>query len=135
MAFIRSNTIQAAFITYLKAHATLTSALANANEIRENTWKGTDFKYPNVRVDLVSNRPQAPNCPQNIEITFQVFSESPSSLEADNIAGIIVDILHYIQFTQSSLNIALSATNVRPAYEVGETVWRSDVMMSGLVSR
>jgi hypothetical protein len=42
--------------------------------------------------------------------------------------------LHDSRFTQSSLNIYLRATNVRPAYEVGETVWRSDLIMTGEVS-
>ena len=133
MAFIRNNTIQAALVTYTKSKATITSVLA-ANEIRENTWKGDDFKYPNVRIDLTDNVPTKIGCPQSIGVTFQVFSEKPSSLEADDIAGIIVDVLHDKQFQQSNLNFALVATNVKPAYEVGVTVWRSDVIMSGQVS-
>ena len=134
MAFIRNNTIQAAFVAYLKSKIALTSVLANANEIRENTWKGTEFKYPNVRVDLTDNKPGDIGCPQGIGVTLQVFSEKPSSLEADDIAGIIVDILHGIQFKQGTLNIALDATNVKPAIAIGETLWRSDVIMSGWVS-
>jgi hypothetical protein len=133
--FIRNNTIQAALVAYLKGKTTLTSVLANANEVRENTWKGTDFKYPNVRVDLTNNRPDTIGCPQAIGVTFQVFSESPSSLEADNIAGIIVDILHGIQFTQSSLSFALDVTNAKPANANGENLWQSDVIMTGLVNR
>ncbi len=132
MAFIRNNTIQAAIVAYLKSQTTLTSVITVA-EVRENTWKGTDFKYPNVRVDLTDNRPEKIGCPQIIGVTLQVYSEKPSSLEVDDIAGIIVDILHDKRFTQSSLNIYLSAMNVKPAYEIGETVWRSDVIMSGQV--
>lgn len=134
MAFIRSNTVQAALVAYLKGKTTLTSALKDgAEEIRENTWKGTEFTYPNVRIDLTSNKPN-PDCPQPIAITFQVYSEYPTSSEADNIAGIIVDILHGIQFKQGTLNIGLDATNVKPAIAIGETLWRSDVIMSGWVS-
>jgi hypothetical protein len=134
MAFIRSNTIQAAFISYLKAQGTLTSVLANANEIRENTWKGTEFVYPCIRVDLVNNRPGGGGCPQGLDVTVQVYSEKPSSLEADNIAGIIVDILDDKQFSHNSLNIAIDATNVKPAYAVGENLWRSDVILSGQIN-
>jgi hypothetical protein len=134
MAFIRSNTIQAAFVSYLKSQTTLTSVLANANEIRENTWKGTEFAYPCVRVDLVNNRPGGDGCPQGLDVIFQVYSEKPSSLEADNIAGIIVDILDDRQFSHNSLNFALDATNVKPAYVSGENLWRSDVIVSGQVN-
>jgi hypothetical protein len=134
--FIRSNTIQAALVAYLKGKATLTSALVNggAEEIREDGWKGTTFQYPNVRVDLTDNIPTKRNCPQTINVTLQVFSEKPSSLEADEIAGIITDILHDKQFEQNGLRFSLHATNVKPAYEVNETTWQSDCIMSGIVS-
>ena len=134
MAFIRNNTIQAAMVSYLKSKTTLTSVLASSSEIRENTWKGTDFSYPKVRVDLTDNIPGKIGCPQTIGVTLQVYSEKPSSLEADNIAGIIVDILHSTQFQQSNLNFAFIATNVKPANEIGENTWRSDVILTGQVS-
>ena len=131
--FIDNSKIQEALVAYLKSKTTLTSVIT-AKEIRENTWKGTDFKYPNVRVDLVNNKPGKLGCPQDIDVTFQVFSESPSSKQADEIAGIITVILHDKPFQQSTLNFSLVATNVKPAYEVGVNTWRSDVVMSGQVS-
>jgi len=133
--FIRNNKIQAAIISYLKSKTSLTSVLANgSDEIRENSWKGTTFKYPNVRVELVSNKPKRPGCPQDIEYNIQVFSESPSSLESDEIAGIIVDILHLKQFTSNDIAFASYASDVRPAFEVSETVWQSVCMMRATVS-
>ena len=134
MAFIRSNTVQAALVAYLKGKTTLTSALKDgAEEIRENTWKGTEFTYPNVRIDLTSNKPN-PDCPQPIAITFQVFSEYPTSSEADNIAGIIVDILHGSQFQQSGLKFGMNVIDTIPAYANGVNTWRSDVVVLGQVS-
>lgn len=134
MAFIRSNTIQAALVAYLKGKTALTSALKDgAEEIRENTWKGTEFTYPNVRVDLTSNKPN-PDCPQPIGITFQVYSEYPTSYEADNIAGIIVDILHGSQFQQSGLKFGMDVINTIPAISNGVNLWRSDVIVLGQVS-
>jgi hypothetical protein len=132
--FVRSNIIQAALIALLKSKATLTSALEDPNEIRENSWKGTDFSYPAVRVDLVGNKPSDPHCSQSFTFTVQVYSEAQDSLQADEIAGIIVDILQAKQFKQDTLNLAFIVTNVRPAYPVGETIWRSDVVVNGLVS-
>lgn len=132
MAFISNDLLQAALVAYLKAQTTLTSVITSA-EIRENTWKGTTFSYPNVRIELTRNTPEKDHCPQSIDVTFQVFSEKPDSQQADQIAGIITTILHDKQIGQNGLKIYLYATNVQPAYAENNT-WRSNVIMTGKIT-
>lgn len=133
MAFISNDLLQAALVAYLKLQPTLTS-VTTATEIRENTWKGADFNYPNVRVELTRNVPEKDGCPQYIDVTFQVYSETTTSKQADQIAGIITTILHDKQFGQNGLKIYLYAVNVQPAYAEGVPTWRSNVQMTGKVT-
>ena len=132
---IRNDEIQAVLIAYLKANTNITGALDDADEIREDGWKGTEFTYPNIRIRMIQNEPIiSRSCYQRIEVSFLAFSEQASSLEADQIAGIIGNELHEHSFTASGLAISLRLRNLVPAIWSGEHIWRSEAIMSGIVS-
>jgi hypothetical protein len=138
---IRNDEIQAVLVTYLKAITNITDLLvtsdgtATPDEIREDGWKGTEFTYPNIRIRMIRNEPIiSRSCYQRIEVSFLVFSEQSSSLEADKIAGIIGNELHEHPFSASGLAVSLSLRNLVPAIWSGEHIWRSEVIMSGIVS-
>ena len=133
----RNDEIQAALIAYLKADAIITAQLANAGQIKEDQYQGTNFVYPAVRLNLISNEPlnQDANCPHTrITLSILVYTEADSSLEADRIAGIINGELHSQQFIASGIAISLHATNLVPAVKSDIRTWRSQILMSGIAS-
>jgi len=135
MSIIRNDEIQTELITYLKANTSITGALKKADEIREDGWKGTEFTYPNIRIRMILNEPlPGTECYQRISVSFMAFSEDASSLESDQIAGIIGNELHSHPFSANNLTITLRVQNLVPAIWHGEHIWRSEAIMNGIVS-
>jgi len=67
----------------------LNDAIVPAAEIRESQYQGTEFTYPNIRVDVRTQVPEgAGNCRTKISIeNFAVagYSEGDSSLECERV--------------------------------------------------
>lgn len=127
--------VQAALVAYLKSKTVLVSELSTTEDIKEDQWQGTEFIYPAVRVRIISSIPKEVNCDWwEITLGIQVFSEQASSEEADEIAGIINTVLHNKGFTSQSLHFYLRTTNLVPAIRSDTRTWRSEVLMSGMVS-
>ncbi len=135
MTLPSNNEIQIAMIARLKANTSVI-AKVTADEIREDQWQGADFIYPNIRVKMISNKPEVgSNCVRtDVTLSVQVFSEDASSLEADTIAGIINNVLHDAPFSSSGLYLSLRTTNLVPAIRSDTRTWRSEVMMAGTVN-
>ena len=133
---LRNDLIQSAIIAYLKTKTTILAELPYDEEIREDQWQGREFHYPNIRVRLTSLIPQgSQDCNLAvINLSILVYSEKSSSYEADEIAGIISSVLHATQFTHQSINFGLWTTNIIPAIRSEINVWRSEVLMNGIVS-
>ncbi len=105
----RNDEIQSALISHLKGNAAIVNQLiiggTDEKEIREDEWKGVVFKYPCVRVRLISNIPIDPQCEySNITFSIMVFSEKQSSQEADRISGIIANEMNAKSFSCNGLN-------------------------------
>ncbi len=93
---IASDDLQASIITRLKANTALIAFLttyAAQNEVRETQWQGAAFVYPAVRVSIGTQNPIGDGVCYltNSEVTFTVhsFSESDSSQQADDLAGLV----------------------------------------------
>ena len=129
---LRNDQIQAPWIAYLKSNAAILAELDDNDEIREDGWKGTDFSYPNIRVRLIDNIPQAGrDCNlHDVIISTMVFSEEASSQQADRIAGIIMVELHDLQFTSNGIAFGVRTTSLAPAIWSDEQTWRSEAIMS-----
>ena len=131
--YIRNDQIQAALVAYAKGKSNITDQV-NSDEIREDQWQGTGFTYPNIRIRMIDNSPVAgKGCSQEINLSWMVFTEDSSSLEADQIAGIISTELHTRQFNSNNFAFSLRTTNLVPAIRIDERTWRSEVLMSGIV--
>ncbi len=132
---LRNDQIQAALVAYLKANTTVTAEVP-AVEIREDQWQGRDFTYPNIRVRLISNTPlYAGDCNlHRVSLGILVFTEDASSLNSDRIAGIIHSVLHDHHFNTSNITFSLRTTNLVPALRSNIQEWRSEILMSGIVS-
>ena len=133
----RNDEIQAGIVAYLKSKTAITSLLYSddPNEIKEDQWQGTTSNYPNVRVRMISNIPADAVCSASrYNVGIQVFSELDSSREADQIAGIIMGVLHVKGFTSSGIAFTSTVTNVIPAISQDVRTWRSEVLVSGIAS-
>ena len=118
--------IQSAWIVKLKSISALTARVP-AVEIREDSYKGNTFTYPNVRVKL---GPLTPTTNQNTCQVFRsdcdiiVFIEQKSSKTADEIAGIIAAALWGHPFTSGTVKFnSVNLTSVIPA---GVPEWDSE---------
>jgi hypothetical protein len=137
MTLRRNDEIQAGIVAYLKSKIVITSLLYNDDpaEIKEDQWKGTTSNYPNIRVRMISNVPADAVCSSSrFSVGIQVFSELDSSREADEIAGIIMGVLHVKGFTSSGIAFTSTVTNVIPAISQDVRTWRSEVLVSGIAS-
>jgi hypothetical protein len=139
---IRNSDVQAGWIAKLKAN-TVVTALVPAVEVREESWKGTDFTYPNIRVKLGNLTPQNPskNCQIfNSEVSIQVYSEQKSSKQADDIAGVIAEQFWGTSFTSNGVRFAnvvldalVPATPPEDKVYEKENVWMASVDFTAAV--
>src|SRR3990167_2400923 len=135
---LRNDQIQAGLISYLKANITIVATLvsydSSASEIREDQWKGSDFIYPNIRLRLITNVPLGNEQCNTSQITLSVliFAEAQSSLEADQIAGIINNELNGMSFESNNIAFSLRITNLVPAIAIDLRTWRAECLMSGI---
>lgn len=130
------ETIQAAWISHLKANTTLTAEFTGVSgtEIREAQWQGADFVYPALRV-YVDVFPSLNGCgTDRAVVCLEVYSEQKSSKEAKHIAGILVDQYHKKRFKAGGLDFPMvrvtEATHaMRDIY-----AWKCRVMLECLVN-
>ena len=133
---IINSQIQEALVTRLKDGtrpeiAALHAALATDEEIRENQFQGTQFAYPAIRVVFSYLNPTE-NTPCRDDIfrsyfSIVSFSESTSSLEADNIAGLVAEALDEEMLNETTFrtgNISLGSVNA--AIRIGPRLWRAE---------
>ena len=130
---IPNDDVQAGLITKLKADTDLTAYLTGqsaTDEIRENQWQGVDFTYPAVRVDL-TEQTEAGNPPCLSDLVFSVhcFGEGNSSLEADHVAGLVMQALLRKAFVGTGFTSGIIANDsLVGAVRQAERVWRSTAL-------
>lgn len=144
MAIISVDIVKGVLLGYLKSISAVTNFLitegSSASEIREINWKGTDFEYPAIRLRIIRNEPDSSDCDRsNIVASWLVFTEDQSSANADKLSGIIASYFESKQFSSSlqgsDYSVSLGRITLVPAFSVGELVWRSEVILEGLISK
>lgn len=126
-----------AWVQYLKSQATVTNLLFDPTEIRESSWKGEIFTYPNIRVRAINVIPHInPACAQTVgNIALEIFSEEKSSKQADEIAGVIANFLHGKKFTASGIKFwAIVVTDLVAAVAESDVVWKAEIQINTLMS-
>ena len=126
-----------AWVQYLKSQVAITGLLDDPNEIRESSWKGEIFTYPNIRVRAINVLPHInPECAQTMgNVAIEVFSEEKSSKQADEIAGTIANFIHGKKFTSSGIKFwATTVTDLVAAVAESDTVWRAEIRLNALMS-
>ena len=101
------ETVQEAWIAYLKSKTALVSLLDNALQIKQLQWQGDEFLYPAVRVS-VDYMPSVNGCgPDDVDVFIEVFSEEKSAKEVLHISATLQGILQKKPFTQNGINFPL----------------------------
>lgn len=129
--------VQSAWISRLKSLTSITSLLANADEVREDSWKGDVFLYPNIRVKVIEILPNInAQCWDESSTILKIFSEEKTSREADLIAGVVAEYLHKRSFSQNSIKFWSSVVErLVGADPIGDTVWKAEVHLRNLMSK
>jgi len=136
MTFKRNDEIKAGIVAYLKSKTTITALVYNDDpeEIKEVNWQGTGFHYPGIRVRIIKNEPTG-NCDKSVySASILCYSELASSQEADQIAGIIGNILHNRGFESVGVKFTSSISDIIPAIRQDERTWRSEILVNGSAS-
>lgn len=131
--------IQAAIVEKLKSLAPF--GLVQSTEVRELSWQGDTFTYPNIRVDLESNEwvfDEQERCNlQYATFSIYIFSEQRSSKECSQIKTIIINALVGLGFTSVAQQVKFSrlrmVDNV-PAIREDANTWRSQVQFGSRIS-
>ena len=136
MTLIPTDEIRTSLITALKTNTTIMAELDDSNEVREYNWKGADFSYPNIRVQIRENTIEPSlSCGQRIFASIYSFSEENSSSQAEQIAGIIADEFHAKSLSASDLFFTQIIADIIPAVSVEVNTWRSEVTIRSWVQR
>lgn len=144
MIVLSTDTIKGVLIALMKSATTITNKLTTygtgASEIREYQWKSRDFLYPAIRVRVIRNLPEDGNCKKaNISVSLLVFTEDQSSATCDEISGIIATYFkgrQYVStFSGNDYSVSLTRVTMIPAMSLGETTWRSEVILEGYLSQ
>jgi len=122
---IPNDELQKAILDYAKSKASILAKLSDTEEIREDQWQGREFSYPAIRLRIIRNEPT--ECAQEIEFSFEVFSEHSSSQQADDICGTINDEFHDKSFTSDGIRFTgVICSNLAPAIRENQRTWRAE---------
>ncbi|MCJ7527443.1 MAG: hypothetical protein MUO37_04930 [Methyloceanibacter sp.] len=135
---ISPDVVQAAIIALLKADAPLVASLAaDPARIKEADWRGTDFEYPAVRVDITDMRPTGNgNCSeqrQGVTGSIIVYSKVDSSAEAAALLGLVQNAIQQ----KHLVGAGMSSQVMRPIethfpYRDND-IWRGEVVFATTV--
>lgn len=129
---IQVNTVQAAFVAWLRTQTTIT-ALVTSAEIRETEWQGTDFTYPNIRISTLITPNQC--APHELELIVVVASDQKSSKQTNQIAGAIIDLIQEKSFTYNAVKfLGLKSEQFSKAGRTEENIWETELSVVGQVS-
>lgn len=136
MTLIRVDEVRSALISAVQNNATIMAELDDADEVREHSWKGTNFSYPNIRVKINQASPNTnPDCSQDFDGSLYVYSEEASSRQADQIAGIIADEYHGKSLNSENVFFTRLTCELVGAIQEGMLVWRSEIILRSLIQR
>jgi len=134
---IRNDILQTILIADTKSQTAILDEVS-AVEIREFQWQGTEFSYPNIRLEIQSHSPDSDGCAyQNTSARYLVFTEDDSSQRADRIAGIIAQTYHKHNFEAAVNGVTYKLWAMRvapngliPAIRIARNTWRSEAVLS-----
>ena len=132
MTLVRTDQVRTAIIAKMKANATILATLDDTDEIRESSWNGTQFSYPNYRV-RINRITKYQDCYQELDASIFCYSEEQSSQEAEEMAGTVANELDEQSFTQSGIRFTEIEVDIIPAIKETNLEWRSEVIIRSTI--
>ena len=135
---IPNDTTKAAVVARLQVNSTLIARFPDGSQgVREYGWRGNQFQYPNARVEMESQIEVNPggNC-SSVEQPWSVyiFSESHSSQEADDIAGVVSQYFQGSSFDGTGVKFSrVEVLESIPAIPDDERTWRAQVRCRSVI--
>jgi hypothetical protein len=124
MAHSDNVSVQQAWIALLKSFPTVVAELANADQIKELQWQGTDFVYPGIRVG-VDYMPSINGCgTDKAEITIEIHAEDKSSKKCTEISALILNLIHKHIFTEPTTGLRFPIVVVKKVSRPIRTVYQ-----------
>ncbi len=135
---IDNDVVQAAILAQTQSEPTITALLPEGTAgIKELNWKGTDFKYPCIRIGLESQTDLMEvnsSCPSQEDFSFYIFSETASSKEANQIAGKVVSAFRGFAFAKNNVKfVKIRITENIPAIAQDARLWRAQVRCQSII--
>jgi hypothetical protein len=130
----RVDEVQTDLVSYLKT-LTAVTAIVSADEIREESWKGTEFAYPNIRVGMRSLLPDDACQKSEFTVSLLCYTENDSSRICNQIAGLLAGYFINVSRTISGTQyVGMKSSNVIPAIPAERNTWRAEVTIVGQVA-
>lgn len=135
---IPNDQVKAAIVAQTKLTTSLVPRLPDGTQgIRESDWRGDVFQYPNVRISLETQTDATPDSdctPVIQDWSVHVFSEKHSSLETDQLAGLVAVYFKGLNFTQNGIRfLRVQVLENIPAIQEDERTWRAQVRCRSIV--
>jgi len=126
--------VSEALLALLKADVPLVGALASPECIKEAEWRGTDFDYPAVRVDVTDRRPEGTGaCAEAwLGVTGRLiaYSKEDSSAECLVLLGLLQNAIQRRRLALVGLT-SLDLKVVQTVYPFRElNLWRGEVIFA-----
>ncbi len=133
---ISNDLVKAALIN--KGNSTpAIQAYLPSGTVLEYNFQGTDWTYPCARLHVEDQTDQSEDtsgCPSWVEFSWYIFSESGSSKQADQIAGVFVAAFRGLSFTRNNIKFGkVKILENIPAIKQDERTWRAQIRCRSLI--
>jgi hypothetical protein len=133
---IAPHVIQADIIADIKAQTSITDLLFSADEVREDEYQGTVYRYPTIRLAIISQTPLLGPEPcdlADLQFAIRVYTEESSSRSTSVILGAVNDVYHRKIFDGTTwISWMQSSGLINPARQ-GPKLWRGEALFAGTI--
>ncbi len=133
---IAPHVIQADLIADIKTQTTITDLLASANEVREDEYQGTIYRYPTLRLAIIGQTALLGPEPcdlANIQFTIRAYTEHSSSRTNSVLLGAINDVYHRKIFSGSTWVCWMQSGGLINPSRQGPKLWRGEALFEGTI--
>lgn len=136
---IHNNVIQADLLAAMKVYSSLLAVVPAVN-MKEQDYAGRAGNYPATRINVGQQRhiSERGHCDHaRLDFSVSILSESDSSKQADDIAGIVNDLFHGDgepkRFNGTGWYTYLRCVGLVSAFRTGEKTWSALAQFAGTV--
>lgn len=130
---ITNDIIHKDLIALIAGETSITSKLASASEVRETFYQSKSFRYPNVRLAVLSNDPywEREQCDHaRVNFAVRCYTEVESSGTCQELAAAVINFLHRKFITGTGWKgVIRLVTSTNPTI-VRTSIWRMELLFA-----